>query len=284
MYNNSLPAYIPLLPPVRHFQISSSSKYAPTSFVRPLPARLERCMTRANTKNPTSTLSPCASRRSHSGYSNTLHPQRSTMDRRDNPRDRDPQSRYDTTRARSRSPARRDNRNEDGGRRRERSPFRGGRGGRGGGGRGRGRGGGAGYDREGYRGREEDIRSGGDRDRDADGDRDGRRGSHSPPPPPRGPRQQGPGGTTYGNNRRLQQAPRKTQQQQPQVKWELLDGETEEDMMARIMGFGKFRSTKNTKVPGNDRNYAVRKVKKAEYRQYMNRVGGFNRPLSPGRG
>jgi U4/U6.U5 tri-snRNP-associated protein 3 len=28
----------------------------------------------------------------------------------------------------------------------------------------------------------------------------------------------------------------------------------------------------------------VSKVKKAEYRQYMNRVGGFNRPLSPGRG
>ena len=49
------------------------------------------------------------------------------------------------------------------------------------------------------------------------------------------------------------------------------------------MGFGKFRTTKNTKVPGNDKNYAVSKVKKAEYRQYMNRVGGFNRPLSPGK-
>lgn len=51
--------------------------------------------------------------------------------------------------------------------------------------------------------------------------------------------------------------------------------------MQKTMGFGKFRSTKNTKVPGNDKLYAVRKEKKIEYRQYMNRVGGFNRPLSP---
>ncbi|TKA39837.1 hypothetical protein B0A55_13705 [Friedmanniomyces simplex] len=63
----------------------------------------------------------------------------------------------------------------------------------------------------------------------------------------------------------------------------LLEGEDEEALLARIMGFQKFRSTKNTKVPGNERNYAVSKVKKAEYRQYMNRVGGFNRPLSPTR-
>jgi len=53
--------------------------------------------------------------------------------------------------------------------------------------------------------------------------------------------------------------------------------------MKRIMGFTDFRTTKDTKVPGNDKNYAVHKVKKAEYRQYMNRVGGFNRPLSPSR-
>jgi U4/U6.U5 tri-snRNP-associated protein 3 len=64
---------------------------------------------------------------------------------------------------------------------------------------------------------------------------------------------------------------------------ELLEGEDEEAMLKRIMGFAGFRSTKNTKVPGNDKNYAVNKVKKTEYRQYMNRVGGFNRPLSPTR-
>jgi U4/U6.U5 tri-snRNP-associated protein 3 len=52
--------------------------------------------------------------------------------------------------------------------------------------------------------------------------------------------------------------------------------------MRRMMGFAGFKSTKNTKVPGND-IYMVRKEKKTEYRQYMNRVGGFNRPLSPSR-
>lgn len=62
-----------------------------------------------------------------------------------------------------------------------------------------------------------------------------------------------------------------------------LDDEDSEAEMQRVMGFKDFRTTKDTKVPGNDRNYAVSKVKKAEYRQYMNRVGGFNRPLSPGR-
>ena len=64
------------------------------------------------------------------------------------------------------------------------------------------------------------------------------------------------------------------------------DGVEDEDSeaeMQRLMGFKDFRTTKNTKVPGNDKNYAVNKSKKTEYRQYMNRVGGFNRPLSPTR-
>lgn len=60
------------------------------------------------------------------------------------------------------------------------------------------------------------------------------------------------------------------------------DDSSEEARMKRIMGFGSFRSTKNTKVPGNDKNYGVRKETKTTYRQYMNRTGGFNRPLSPG--
>jgi U4/U6.U5 tri-snRNP-associated protein 3 len=74
-----------------------------------------------------------------------------------------------------------------------------------------------------------------------------------------------------------------------------LDGERDVDMrdieedpddiealMRKTMGFGRFRSTKNTKIPGNN-VYGVRKEKKTEYRQYMNRTGGFNRPLSPSR-
>lgn len=61
------------------------------------------------------------------------------------------------------------------------------------------------------------------------------------------------------------------------------DDEDEEAAMKRLMGFSGFKSTKNTKVPGNDRLYGVRKDKQTQYRQYMNRVGGFNRPLSPTR-
>jgi U4/U6.U5 tri-snRNP-associated protein 3 len=59
----------------------------------------------------------------------------------------------------------------------------------------------------------------------------------------------------------------------------------EDDMMAQMqamMGFGGFDTTKQKKIPGNNLG-AVRKEKKTEYRQYMNRVGGFNRPLSPPR-
>lgn len=59
----------------------------------------------------------------------------------------------------------------------------------------------------------------------------------------------------------------------------------EDDAMAQMqamMGFGGFGTTKQKKVLGNDIS-AVRKEKKTEYRQYMNRVGGFNRPLSPSR-
>lgn len=61
-----------------------------------------------------------------------------------------------------------------------------------------------------------------------------------------------------------------------------MDDLDEDGRMLKMMGFGGFRSTKNTKVPGNEKNYGVRKEKKSEYRQYMNRQGGFNRPLSPG--
>ena len=60
-----------------------------------------------------------------------------------------------------------------------------------------------------------------------------------------------------------------------------VDEETWE--IIKVMGFGTFKTTKETKVPGNDRNYGVRKDVQMKARQYMNRQGGFNRPLSPGR-
>lgn len=63
------------------------------------------------------------------------------------------------------------------------------------------------------------------------------------------------------------------------------DVEVEDEGMAAMqamMGFGGFGTTKNKKVAGNNAG-GVRKEKSTEYRQYMNRPGGFNRPLSPGR-
>ncbi|TQN63846.1 U4/U6.U5 small nuclear ribonucleoprotein 27 kDa protein [Colletotrichum shisoi] len=61
--------------------------------------------------------------------------------------------------------------------------------------------------------------------------------------------------------------------------------EVEDDDMAAMqamLGFGGFGTTKNQKIAGNNVG-GVRKEKKTEYRQYMNRQGGFNRPLSPSR-
>ena len=53
----------------------------------------------------------------------------------------------------------------------------------------------------------------------------------------------------------------------------------EQEMMAKLMGFSNFDTTKGKMVPGNQSIGAVHVVKKRRYRQYMNRKGGFNRPL-----
>jgi len=52
----------------------------------------------------------------------------------------------------------------------------------------------------------------------------------------------------------------------------------EEIEMMKIMGFGGFTTTKNKKVEGNEVGNVHVAVKR-KYRQYMNRKGGFNRPL-----
>jgi U4/U6.U5 tri-snRNP-associated protein 3 len=61
-----------------------------------------------------------------------------------------------------------------------------------------------------------------------------------------------------------------------------VDEDKDDALLRKMMGFTSFKTTQNTKLPGNQ-IYGVRKEKKTEYRQYMNRVGGFNRPLSPSR-
>lgn len=52
----------------------------------------------------------------------------------------------------------------------------------------------------------------------------------------------------------------------------------DEQEMMKAMGFCGFDSTKNKKVDGNDVG-EVHVILKRKYRQYMNRKGGFNRPL-----
>lgn len=87
------------------------------------------------------------------------------------------------------------------------------------------------------------------------------------------------------NDTRERQEPVRNRDGEPMDQDEDLEVENDDDDMgdmAAMMGFGGFGSTKGKKVVGNNVG-AVRKEKKTEYRQYMNRVGGFNRPLSPSR-
>lgn len=104
--------------------------------------------------------------------------------------------------------------------------------------------------------------------------------------PPRGNRfQKGTGddmdGVKYNNSSKTPDEPLR----QVSAGW-IPDIEVEEDdelllEVQKVMGFAGFKSTQNRQVPGNKRNHAIRTEKETQYRQYMNRPGGFNRPLSP---
>ena len=98
--------------------------------------------------------------------------------------------------------------------------------------------------------------------------------------PPRGPR--------TDHDRRDEPNPESKAKEEPAAEIKVngdakmdIDEDEEDTELRRMMGFTSFKTTQNKKVPGNQ-IYAVRKEKKTVYRQYMNRVGGFNRPLSPG--
>lgn len=67
-------------------------------------------------------------------------------------------------------------------------------------------------------------------------------------------------------------------------KEELVGGAGEEDdeaaQMAKLMGFSGFDTTQNKHVNDPNANISgVFKKTKREARQYMNRPGGFNKPL-----
>ncbi|XP_068625975.1 U4/U6.U5 small nuclear ribonucleoprotein 27 kDa protein [Battus philenor] len=73
--------------------------------------------------------------------------------------------------------------------------------------------------------------------------------------------------------------PKKTFGERPIVTPADLEGKTpEEQEMLKVMGFCGFDSTKGKKVEDNVEG-EVHVVLKRKYRQYMNRKGGFNRPL-----
>jgi U4/U6.U5 tri-snRNP-associated protein 3 len=58
-----------------------------------------------------------------------------------------------------------------------------------------------------------------------------------------------------------------------------MEGKTEEEIaFMRMMGFSGFSTTKGQHVEGNGVG-AVHHTMQRKYRQYMNRKGGFNRPL-----
>ncbi|GFG33592.1 hypothetical protein Cfor_01065 [Coptotermes formosanus] len=58
-----------------------------------------------------------------------------------------------------------------------------------------------------------------------------------------------------------------------------LEGKSpDEQEMMKLMGFCSFDTTKGKKVAGNEVG-TVHVILKRKYRQYMNRKGGFNRPL-----
>ncbi|KAK6590221.1 hypothetical protein RS030_172675 [Cryptosporidium xiaoi] len=59
-----------------------------------------------------------------------------------------------------------------------------------------------------------------------------------------------------------------------------LSDESEADQIKKLFGIEDFDSSKNKDHSSSSRSYAnIRSRRK--YRQYMNRPGGFNRPLSP---
>ncbi|PKI84297.1 hypothetical protein MVES_001457 [Malassezia vespertilionis] len=75
--------------------------------------------------------------------------------------------------------------------------------------------------------------------------------------------------------------PHATPAQSTEVQTQTVDTPSEEldaDQIAAMMGFGNFGSSKGKPVEENTEGYAeVRKER--TWRQYMNRKGGFNRPL-----
>ena len=100
--------------------------------------------------------------------------------------------------------------------------------------------------------------------RDRDGDRSRRRRDDS--------------NDNYDGRRRREKTPEAMQQEPQEAQPTVNEDDDPETQMMKLMGFGGFDSTKGKHVAGADMSGANVK-KQPKYRQYMNRRGGFNRPL-----
>uniref|UniRef100_A0A8D8V179 U4/U6.U5 small nuclear ribonucleoprotein 27 kDa protein n=1 Tax=Cacopsylla melanoneura TaxID=428564 RepID=A0A8D8V179_9HEMI len=87
----------------------------------------------------------------------------------------------------------------------------------------------------------------------------------------RSPSSEARGGVSSKKNKFVAPRPKVTEA-------DLKDKTPDEQEMMKAMGFCGFDSTKGKKVDNNDSG-AVHVILKRKYRQYMNRKGGFNRPL-----
>uniref|UniRef100_A0A3P9J9B4 U4/U6.U5 small nuclear ribonucleoprotein 27 kDa protein n=1 Tax=Oryzias latipes TaxID=8090 RepID=A0A3P9J9B4_ORYLA len=122
--------------------------------------------------------------------------------------------------------------------------------------------------------------------RDRDRDRDRRRTRSRSPHRRRSrtpPRRQQRSSSISPSRQKLEDERKdsKTKSAKPiQISAEDMQGKTEEEIeMMKLMGFSTFDSTKGKKTDGSVNAHAVNITLKRKYRQYMNRKGGFNRPL-----
>ncbi|XP_071500983.1 uncharacterized protein [Diadema antillarum] len=73
---------------------------------------------------------------------------------------------------------------------------------------------------------------------------------------------------------------RAEREERPQIDESKLEDMTEDEIeMMKVMGFASFDTTKGKHVAGSNNAFAANIQMKRKYRQYMNRRGGFNRPL-----
>ncbi|XP_792162.1 U4/U6.U5 small nuclear ribonucleoprotein 27 kDa protein [Strongylocentrotus purpuratus] len=72
----------------------------------------------------------------------------------------------------------------------------------------------------------------------------------------------------------------KQEAEMPEIDEKQLEDMTEDEIeMMKVMGFAAFDTTKGKRVDGANNAFAANIQTKRKYRQYMNRRGGFNRPL-----